>query len=203
MWHVHGCAPAGALGILGAMRSALLVLAVLATSAFAADSEPTTVIEAEYAFAAAAKPLGVRGAFLKYLAPDSILCSPMPVNGIVSTAAGEPNRGYARVVSDAIGDCGESGHGVHHRSVDLSNRRRQERSARHVPLRVAQAAGRKLAGRARLRRLPCETRIGRERSGKGQRPARNPAAKRRAGKIPSQQRTRGSLHLRQRHRATR
>ena len=57
----------------------------------AAESEPTSVIEAEYAFAQSAKPLGVRGAFLKWLAPDSIICSPAPVNGIVSTTAGEPN----------------------------------------------------------------------------------------------------------------
>jgi hypothetical protein len=85
------CAPAGALGILRAMRSALLVLTILALPAVAAESEPSTVIEAEYAFAASAKPLGVRGAFLKYLSPDSILCTPMPVNGVVSTAASEPN----------------------------------------------------------------------------------------------------------------
>jgi hypothetical protein len=50
------------------------------------------VVDAEYAFAAAAKPLGVRGAFLKYLANDSIICSPLPVNGIASTAAGKPNQ---------------------------------------------------------------------------------------------------------------
>jgi ketosteroid isomerase-like protein len=59
--------------------------------ASAAESEPTSVIEAEYAFAQSAKPLGVRGAFLKWLAPDSIICSPAPVNGVVSTAAGDPN----------------------------------------------------------------------------------------------------------------
>jgi hypothetical protein len=58
----------------------------------AADSEPTSVIEAEYAFAQSAKPLGVRGAFLKWLAPDSIICSPAPVNGVVSTREGEPNN---------------------------------------------------------------------------------------------------------------
>jgi hypothetical protein len=57
----------------------------------AAGAEPTTVVEAEYAFAASAKPLGTRGAFLKYLANDSILCTPAPVNGITSTTAGKPN----------------------------------------------------------------------------------------------------------------
>jgi hypothetical protein len=48
-------------------------------------------VEAEYAFAHSAKPLGVRGAFLKWLAPDSIICSPAPVNGVASTAADEAN----------------------------------------------------------------------------------------------------------------
>jgi hypothetical protein len=57
-----------------------------------AASEPGTVVDAEYAFAASAKPLGVRGAFLKYLANDSVICSPQPVNGIASTAAGKPNQ---------------------------------------------------------------------------------------------------------------
>jgi hypothetical protein len=57
----------------------------------AAEPEPTNVVEAEYAFAASAKPLGVRGAFLKWLAQDSILCNPAPVNGIAATTAGEPN----------------------------------------------------------------------------------------------------------------
>jgi hypothetical protein len=57
----------------------------------AAENEPTSVVEAEYAFAQSAKPLGVRGAFLKWLATDSILCSPAPVNGIASTTAGEPS----------------------------------------------------------------------------------------------------------------
>src|SRR4051794_25396710 len=59
--------------------------------AAAAEPEPSSVIEAEYAFAKSAQPLGVRGAFLKYLAADSVICSPAPVNGIVSTEAGEPN----------------------------------------------------------------------------------------------------------------
>jgi hypothetical protein len=63
----------------------------LASVSSAADAEPESVVAAEYAFAGSAKPLGVRGAFLKYLAPDSILCSPAPVNGIVATAAGKPN----------------------------------------------------------------------------------------------------------------
>ena len=93
MRRVHGARPPEPLVFLRAMRKALLVLLTLGTplAAVAAEPEPTTVIDAEYAFAAAAKPLGVRGAFLKYLSPDSILCSPMPVNGIVSTAAGKPN----------------------------------------------------------------------------------------------------------------
>jgi len=73
-------------GILG-LTAVDPVMAVAA----ATEPEPATVIEAEYAFARAAKPLGVRGAFLKYLANDSVICSPAPVNGIVSTAAGEPN----------------------------------------------------------------------------------------------------------------
>ena len=51
-------------------------------------AEPRSVVEAEYAFASAAKPLGVRGAFLKFLANDSIVCTPQPVNGIESTAEG-------------------------------------------------------------------------------------------------------------------
>jgi len=70
----------------------LSVFAVAVTGAsLAADSDPTSVVEAEYAFAASAKPLGVRGAFLKWLAPDSIICSPAPVNGVASTAADEAN----------------------------------------------------------------------------------------------------------------
>jgi ketosteroid isomerase-like protein len=72
--------------------SAALVISIFIHSATAADGEPRTVIDAEYAFAAAAKPLGVRGAFLKYLAPDSIICSPAPVNGVASTAADKPNK---------------------------------------------------------------------------------------------------------------
>jgi ketosteroid isomerase-like protein len=72
-----------AVGLVGVFFSAL--------AAAAAETGPSTVIEAEYAFAKSAKPLGVRGAFLKYLATDSIICSPGPVNGIVSTEAGEPN----------------------------------------------------------------------------------------------------------------
>lgn len=71
---------------------AALVTLVLIQVATAAESEPRTVVDAEYAFAGAAKPLGVRGAFLKYLASDSIICSPVPVNGIASTAAGKPNK---------------------------------------------------------------------------------------------------------------
>jgi len=57
----------------------------------AAAAEPTTVIDAEYAFAQSAKPLGVRGAFLKWFDTDSVICSPAPVNGIASTTAREPN----------------------------------------------------------------------------------------------------------------
>src|SRR5262245_61750741 len=72
--------------------AAFVASACLIPSATAAESEPRTVIDAEYAFAASAKPLGVRGAFLKYLATDSIICSPAPVNGIASTTAGEPNK---------------------------------------------------------------------------------------------------------------
>jgi hypothetical protein len=34
----------------------------------------------------------VRGAFIKWLSNDSIVCSPAPVNGIASTAAGKPNK---------------------------------------------------------------------------------------------------------------
>ena len=63
----------------------------LASASIAAEPEPTSVVEAEYAFAHSAKPLGVRGAFLKWLAPDSVICSPAPVNGIESTTADEPN----------------------------------------------------------------------------------------------------------------
>lgn len=74
------------------MRSiAAFTLTALSVAAAAAETEPTTVIDAEYAFAQSAKPLGVRGAFLKWLDTDSIICSPAPVNGIASTAAGEPN----------------------------------------------------------------------------------------------------------------
>jgi ketosteroid isomerase-like protein len=70
----------------------LTLLAVAAAPAsFAVDPELATVVEAEYAFAHSAKPLGVRGAFLKWLASDSILCDPAPVNGVASTTAGEPN----------------------------------------------------------------------------------------------------------------
>jgi hypothetical protein len=72
--------------------SAALYASALVYSATAAEGEPRTVIDAEYAFAASAKPLGVRGAFLKYLSNDSIICSPAPVNGIASTAAGKPNK---------------------------------------------------------------------------------------------------------------
>jgi hypothetical protein len=57
----------------------------------AADGEPVTVVDAEYAFAQSAKPLGVRGAFLKWLAPDSIICNPAPVNGVAATTADEPS----------------------------------------------------------------------------------------------------------------
>ena len=73
-------------------RLAALLTCVAIHSAIAAEGEPRSVIEAEYAFAASAKPLGVRGAFLKYLSNDSIICSPAPVNGIASTAAGKPNK---------------------------------------------------------------------------------------------------------------
>ena len=71
----------------------LSVLSLLATSgaSIAAESEPTSVVDAEYAFAHSAKPLGVRGAFLKWLAPDSIICSPAPVNGVASTTADDAN----------------------------------------------------------------------------------------------------------------
>lgn len=68
------------------------VLSTFALIPIALASEPRTVVDAEYAFAASAKPLGVRGAFLKYLANDSILCTPAPANGIASTAAGKPNK---------------------------------------------------------------------------------------------------------------
>ena len=74
------------------IASAALFTSALMASALAAEAEPRTVVDAEYAFAASAKPLGVRGAFLKYLANDSIICSPAPVNGIASTAAGKPNK---------------------------------------------------------------------------------------------------------------
>jgi hypothetical protein len=74
---------------------AVFTLTVLSATAAgvsaAAETEPTSVIEAEYAFAQSARPLGVRGAFLKWLAPDSVICNPAPVNGIASTTAGEPN----------------------------------------------------------------------------------------------------------------
>jgi hypothetical protein len=81
------------LGRVFATLSASLAASTLCPSAVAAagEGEPRTVVDAEYAFAASAKPLGVRGAFLKYLASDSIICAPLPVNGIASTAAGEPN----------------------------------------------------------------------------------------------------------------
>ncbi len=75
-----------------AVFSSLLPLFALTVVASAAESEPTSVIEAEYVFAQSAKPLGVRGAFLKWLAPDSMICSPAPVNGVVSTTADEPNN---------------------------------------------------------------------------------------------------------------
>ncbi len=75
-----------------AVTVSLLSLAAFTAPSIAAESEPATVIEAEYAFAKSAKPLGVRGAFLKWLAPDSILCNPAPVNGIASTTANEPNK---------------------------------------------------------------------------------------------------------------
>jgi ketosteroid isomerase-like protein len=77
------------------MRSRVLAAVTALTCApilsLAVEAEPTSVVEAEYAFAASAKPLGVRGAFLKWLADDAILCSPAPVNGIASTTAGKPN----------------------------------------------------------------------------------------------------------------
>lgn len=69
----------------------LLISCSAAVVAAAAETQPTSVIEAEYAFAQSAKPLGVRGAFLKWLAPDSVICSPAPVNGVASTAADQPN----------------------------------------------------------------------------------------------------------------
>lgn len=70
----------------------LIALSVAATgTSSATESEPTTVVDAEYAFAQSAKPLGVRGAFLKWLAPDAIICSPAPVNGVAATTADEPN----------------------------------------------------------------------------------------------------------------
>jgi hypothetical protein len=75
---------------IAAFTLSVLSVAFTGTSP-AAESEPTSVVDAEYAFAQSAKPLGVRGAFLKWLAPDSIICSPAPVNGVVSTTAGEAN----------------------------------------------------------------------------------------------------------------
>jgi ketosteroid isomerase-like protein len=69
----------------------LATFIVAGSAGHAEEARPDSVIAAEYAFAASAKPLGVRGAFLKYLAPDSILCSPAPVNGIVATTANKPN----------------------------------------------------------------------------------------------------------------
>jgi ketosteroid isomerase-like protein len=70
--------------------AAVCLLAVAGVST-AAESEPATVVDAEYAFAHSAKPLGVRGAFLKWLAPDAVICSPAPVNGVVATTADEAN----------------------------------------------------------------------------------------------------------------
>ncbi|MEJ0037170.1 MAG: hypothetical protein WDO68_14020 [Gammaproteobacteria bacterium] len=75
---------------IAAFALAALSSALTAVS-FAAEPEPTSVVEAEYAFAHSAKPLGVRGAFLKWLASDSIICTPAPVNGVASTTAGEAN----------------------------------------------------------------------------------------------------------------
>jgi hypothetical protein len=73
--------------------AATLIVSGVFICAFAAgESGPRTVVDAEYAFAASARPLGVRGAFLKYLANDSLICSPQPVNGIASTAADQPNQ---------------------------------------------------------------------------------------------------------------
>jgi ketosteroid isomerase-like protein len=61
------------------------------TASVSAQREPVGVVQAEYAFAASAKESGVRDAFLKWLAPDSIICSPAPVNGIAANTASEPN----------------------------------------------------------------------------------------------------------------
>lgn len=83
--------PARVALLLAPILFASLTTGVVASDAHAAEAEPTTVIAAEYAFAQSSKPLGVRGAFLKWLAPDSIVCDPAPVNGIVSTAAGAAN----------------------------------------------------------------------------------------------------------------
>ena len=75
------------------VASTLSVLSsvAIADASVAAEPEPTNVVDAEYAFAHSAKPLGVRGAFLKWLAADSIICNPAPVNGVASTAADDAN----------------------------------------------------------------------------------------------------------------
>jgi len=73
-----------------AAAAALSVLSLVPVST-TAQPEPIGVVQAEYAFAASAKPLGVRGAFLKWLAPDSVICNPAPVNGIAANTASEPN----------------------------------------------------------------------------------------------------------------
>jgi ketosteroid isomerase-like protein len=50
---------------------------------FAAPAaETTSVVAAEYAFARAAAATTVRAAFLHYLAPDAVVCTPMPVRGV-------------------------------------------------------------------------------------------------------------------------
>ena len=71
--------------------ASLAIVDAMGAASAVETAGPDTVVEAEYAFADSAKPLGVRGAFLKYLATDSIICSPAPVNGVVSTAAGKAN----------------------------------------------------------------------------------------------------------------
>ena len=73
------------------VTTTLSLLSLAFVTASAAESEPTTVEAAEYAFAQSAKAVGVRAAFLKWLAPDSIVCSPAPVSGVASTLAYKPN----------------------------------------------------------------------------------------------------------------
>ena len=74
-------------------------------------SSPTTLVECERAFDADAEALGVRAAFLKWLAPTGVVFRPGPVNGLKAYADAEPTSARLswRPEVAAISEAGDLG----------------------------------------------------------------------------------------------